>query len=83
MLTSSSTADSLCDLLGDGAGALLSRSVVASIGPITTETARRLGIRVDVTAETHTVAGLVAALEGHFASLNDLAQTGTRRVTAS
>jgi uroporphyrinogen III methyltransferase/synthase len=68
----------------DGAAPrLLANTCVASIGPITTETAVRLGVRVDVTAETHTVNGLCSALEAHFASLNDLAQTGTRRVTAS
>jgi uroporphyrinogen III methyltransferase/synthase len=81
--TSSSTVEHFCQALAPRAPALLANTCVASIGPITTETAERLGIRVDVTAETHTVAGLVAALEHHFASLNDLAQTGTRRVTAS
>lgn len=81
--TSSSTATHFCAALEGRAPALLANTCVASIGPITTETASRLGVRVDVTAETHTVPGLVAALEKHFASLNDLAQTGTRRVTAS
>ena len=35
MLTSSSTADSLCDLLGERARELLRDVLVASIGPIT------------------------------------------------
>ena len=39
----------------------------ASIGPITTETARRLGFQVVVEAREYTVEGLLAALEGHFA----------------
>jgi uroporphyrinogen III methyltransferase/synthase len=39
---------------------------VASIGPITTDTARKHGIRVDVTAERYTVEGLVEALEEHM-----------------
>ena len=36
---------------------------VASIGPITSATARELGLTVDVEADTHTVPGLVAAIE--------------------
>jgi uroporphyrinogen III methyltransferase / synthase len=60
--TSSSTVDNLCDLLGDGAVRLLSRPRVASIGPVTTETARARGLRVDVTASEYTLPGLVYAL---------------------
>ena len=36
--------------------------LVACIGPITADTARELGLRVDVVASEHTVPGLVAAL---------------------
>jgi uroporphyrinogen III methyltransferase / synthase len=75
--TSSSTVEHLCDALDARAASLLSNTCVASIGPITTETARRRGLRVDVTASEHTIGGLVAAIEGYF----DLATTGTRRVT--
>jgi uroporphyrinogen-III synthase len=39
---------------------------VASIGPITTKTAEELGVRVDVTATTFTVDGLLDALERFF-----------------
>ena len=39
----------------------------ASIGPITTETARRLGFQVVAEAREYTVEGLLAVLEGHFA----------------
>ena len=60
--TSSSTVDNLCDLLGPDAVRLLSRSRVASIGPITTETARARGVRVDVTAAEYTLPGLVQSL---------------------
>jgi uroporphyrinogen III methyltransferase/synthase len=67
MLTSSSTADSLCDLLGDRAAPLLRDVTVASIGPITTATAEKRGLTVGVTAAESTTAGLVAALERHFA----------------
>lgn len=37
-------------------------SQVACIGPITADTARRAGIRVDIIAEVHTIDGLVDAL---------------------
>ncbi|MGH9646383.1 MAG: uroporphyrinogen-III synthase, partial [Bryobacteraceae bacterium] len=37
---------------------------VASIGPITSATARELGLTVDVEADPHTVPGLVAAILG-------------------
>jgi uroporphyrinogen III methyltransferase/synthase len=66
MLTASSTADNLCDLLGADAAELLARTSVASIGPITSATAQKRGLRVDVTAPVHTIAGLLAALEEHF-----------------
>lgn len=74
--TSSSTVEHLCDALGDRTARLLGSTCVASIGPITTETARRRGIRVDVTASEHTVRGLVSAIEAYF----ELVTTGTRAV---
>ncbi len=67
IFTSSSTVSSLCALLGDRAAELLGRVTVGSIGPVTTGTADKLGIRVDVTATEYTVAGLLDALEQHFA----------------
>jgi uroporphyrinogen III methyltransferase/synthase len=36
---------------------------IASIGPITSATARELGMHVDVEADPHTMAGLVAAIQ--------------------
>ena len=39
--------------------------LVACIGPITAEAAKRLGLQVDVVAEEHTIDGLVDALVGH------------------
>jgi uroporphyrinogen III methyltransferase/synthase len=64
LFTSSSTVENLSDRLGGGARAasLLARARVASIGPVTTETAVSLGIRVDLTAESYTVPGLLEAL---------------------
>ena len=64
--TSSSTVDSLCELLGARAGELLRPLRVASIGPITTKAAEGRGVRVDVTAHEFTVLGLIDALEASF-----------------
>lgn len=67
LLTSSSTVKSLFDALGERAPALLSHAVVATIGPIARETAKEVGLRVDVSADPYTVPALLDALEGHFA----------------
>lgn len=48
----------------------LSALTVACIGPITAATAQKAGLRVDVVANEYTVAGLVAALEAHFTSID-------------
>jgi uroporphyrinogen III methyltransferase/synthase len=45
--------------------------IVACIGPVTVHTARELGLRVDVVAEEHTIAGLVAALVEFTQQTND------------
>jgi uroporphyrinogen III methyltransferase/synthase len=66
--TSSSTVRELCAALGDSAKELLSRALVAVIGPITAETARDEGLTVGVEATEYTVPGLLDALERHFAS---------------
>ncbi len=57
--TSSSTVRNLVEALGERfpAGAR-----VVSIGPVTSETARELGLRVDVEAERHDIDGLLTAL---------------------
>ncbi len=64
--TASSTVANLVELLGRGAARELAPLTVASIGPVTTETAERLGVRVDATARTYTNEGLVEALAEHF-----------------
>ncbi len=66
--TSSSTVTSLCDALGPDAPALLARTAVATIGPVTSATARARGLRVDVEAAVYTAAGLLDALRAHFAT---------------
>lgn len=63
--TSSSTVENLCNILGPDAPALLAPLLIASIGPITTATAKQRGLRVDLTASQYTVHGLVDALTGH------------------
>ncbi len=66
LLTSSSTAKELCAALGDDAPAQLAHVTIASIGPITSDTARALGLEVAVTATVSTSGGLIDALEAHF-----------------
>ena len=69
--TSSSTVRNLLALLqeGDGPGMeALSGSLIACIGPVTSGTARELGLRVDVEAEEHTVDGLADALIKYFSA---------------
>jgi len=76
--TSSSTVDHLCDLLGARAATLLAGTCVASIGPVTTETARGRGLRVDVTADEYTLPGLVRALARQLAAIGAPATRSTR-----
>ena len=65
--TSSSTVTNLARLLG-GDVEPINHTVVACIGPVTAETAREQGIRVDVVAKRQTVDGLVESLIDHFES---------------
>ncbi len=60
--TSSSTVRFLVEGLGAEASTLLDSTLVACIGPITADTAREMGIRVDVVAAEHTIPGLVQAI---------------------
>ena len=57
--TSSSTVTNLCDALGTLPSP---QPLVVTIGPVTSETARARGLRVDAEADPHTVDGLVDAL---------------------
>ncbi len=59
--TSSSTVAGFVHNVPDAAHALAPKTV-AAIGPITAQTARDAGIRVDVVAEEFTVEGLLRAL---------------------
>ena len=67
--TSSSTVRNLISLLEehDGPGKeALAHSLVACIGPVTSGTARDLGLTVDIEAKEHTVDGLAHALVQRF-----------------
>jgi uroporphyrinogen III methyltransferase/synthase len=66
LLTSSSTVETLVERLGADAAKVLAPVAIASIGPVTTATAERLGLRVAVTARAFTVDGLLDALERHY-----------------
>lgn len=61
--TSSSTVTNFVKALPNGRLAELMKDVkVASIGPITSETAKKLGLEVDIEAETFTIPGLCEAI---------------------
>ena len=67
--TSSSTVRNFKALLPEEDFKDLMRPVtVASIGPITSDTARKLGFDVHVAAETFTIPGLVEAIVRHFSA---------------
>jgi uroporphyrinogen III methyltransferase / synthase len=66
LFTSSSTVSSTLEALGASATPLLSRLVLASIGPITTRSLQAAGLEPTVQANPYTVDGLLDALETHF-----------------
>ena len=67
--TSSSTVTNFKALLPESRFETLLKGVtVASIGPITTDTAEKLGFHVDITAETFTIPGLCDAIVEFFAA---------------
>ncbi|MCG8564869.1 MAG: uroporphyrinogen-III C-methyltransferase [Desulfobacterales bacterium] len=65
--TSSSTVSNFVSLIEESRRAeLLDGVTVASIGPITSDTARELGLNVDIEAEAYTIPGLIDALLSHY-----------------
>jgi uroporphyrinogen-III synthase len=60
--TSSSTANNLLALLGNGSARLLEDVHLASIGPVTSGTLRAAGFDPSIQAREYTMAGLVAAI---------------------
>lgn len=63
--TSSSTVRNFMDLLGDRKE-LLEGVTIAAIGPVTAETAEKLGLQVDIVANEYTIDGLVQALVEYY-----------------
>lgn len=65
--TSSSTASNFAKLVGEDKVVEVLRGVtVASIGPITSDTVRKLGLPVSIEAAESTIPGLVQAIEKYF-----------------
>ena len=60
--TSSSTVECFFDL-----GLELPKGIkVASIGPVTSDTLKARGIKIDIEAKEHSIPGLVKAIRKHF-----------------
>ena len=68
--TSSSTVKYFVELIGADTAELLRKTVVASIGPITTETASRYGIAAQVVPNDYSIPALTDALVNHFRSIS-------------
>jgi uroporphyrinogen-III synthase len=66
--TSGSTVREFVHALGPRARELLEGVTLAAIGPVTAEVVREEGLHVDLSASEYTVAGLIDALERHFAA---------------
>ena len=64
--TSSSTVKHFLDLVGVETASLLNQVTVASIGPITAETAAKFGIVSHIVPESYTIPALAEALVSHF-----------------
>ncbi len=63
--TSSSTVTNLLSLMG-GEQTAIKKAIVACIGPVTAATAAKVGLRVDIVAQNHTIPGLVEAMEQYL-----------------
>jgi uroporphyrinogen-III synthase len=64
--TSSSTVRGLVAALNHKSEIINLKSKIACIGPITAQTARELGLRVDVIAEEYTIQGLINVLTAFY-----------------
>ena len=66
--TSSSTGSNFAKLVGEERVAdVLRGAAIASIGPITSETVRKLGLEVTIESDESTIPGLLRAIQSHFA----------------
>jgi len=66
--TSSSTVDRFLRIAGDRGRAFLARATIAAIGPITADTLRSAGYRVDIMPSEYTIPGLGSAIVEFFAN---------------
>jgi len=65
--TSSSTVENFITMVGDDhLPSMVGKAVVACIGPITAETARKHGLTVEIIPDRYTIEALAAALVDHF-----------------
>jgi uroporphyrinogen III methyltransferase/synthase len=71
LFTSSSTVRNLLDVLGQDAADQVKALDLFSIGPITTRTAERLGLRVAATSPDQTIESLVATVRAYYAPPED------------
>jgi len=68
VFTASSTVEHTLAAVGPDAAKRLNGLTIASIGPITTQTAELRGLNVSITADEYTIPGLVTALEQHYSA---------------
>jgi uroporphyrinogen III methyltransferase/synthase len=66
--TSSSTVERFLRLAGEDGRALLARSVIAAIGPVTADTLRKAGFEAGIVPGEYTIAALGAAIVDYFAN---------------
>jgi uroporphyrinogen III methyltransferase/synthase len=71
LFTSSSTVHNLFDVLGEDAAAQVNALDLFSIGPVTTQTAERLGLRLAATSADQTIESLVATVRAYYAPPED------------
>lgn len=64
--TSSSTVKNFADIFGGRLPQMMKQVPVACIGPITAETAAKLGLRCDIMPEDYTIPALVEAIVSYF-----------------
>jgi uroporphyrinogen III methyltransferase/synthase len=69
IFSSSSTVRHVCEALGAPAASLLAPLAVVAIGPMTSETARSLGVHVDAEASPHTMPAAIEALEAWLSAV--------------
>jgi uroporphyrinogen III methyltransferase/synthase len=71
LFTSSSTVQNLFDVLGRDAAHQLNALALFSIGPVTTQAAERLGLRVAATSPDQTIEALVATVRAYYGTPED------------